>query len=144
MKVSFALAPLILFSSLACSDIGSHALVDAGSDTSAPDSSAGVSAPDANSDASPKIGATYECDPSVRSGGYLSDAGLPICTFGQTVCSVYYPKGLPNSPTCVASSCTDCACLCDQLVVANCQYQNTSDGCLVLDGGFLMIFADQI
>jgi len=144
MKVSYALAPLTLFISFACSDIGSHALIDAGSDTPSPDASVDVSTPDANSDGSPKIGATYECDPSVRKVGYVSDAGLPVCAFGQTVCSVYYPKGLPDSPTCVASSCTDCACLCDQLVVAKCQYQATSDGCRVLDGGFLMIFADQI
>jgi hypothetical protein len=153
MKFSFVLGSLMVFGSVACGAAGSSVFVDGRPGSSVVDAHVSVSAPDAGSDApiadsgsdaSTRIGDSYVCDPSVRSRGYASDAGLPVCTFGQTVCSVVYPKGSPSSPSCVASSCTDCACLCSELVIANCQYQTTSDGCLVLDGGFLMIFHDQI
>jgi hypothetical protein len=53
-----------------------------------------------------------------------------------------FPGGDWGHPGCAASPCTDCACLCVN-IEGNCA-DSATDGCLVLDGGFLFIYHDQV
>jgi hypothetical protein len=81
----------------------------------------------------------YACNPDdwFEGGFGKFDAGVPICSFGQTVCHAQYQRNGSPTATCAPSDCRDCTCLCPT-IPGNCKW--VSDGCVVLDGGFLFVF----